>query len=97
MNATCYKCQKELLVGANNFISRQDSCPHCYASLHACMMCLHYDERSYNECKEPVADRITDKTKANFCDYYKINTEGNKNKKDPNALLAAADLLFKKK
>ncbi len=58
-------------------------------------MCSFYDKNSYNECKEPIADRITDKEKSNYCDYFKLNDGvGVKDKKDD--LLAAANALFKK-
>ena len=35
--------------------------------------CAFYSETSYNECKESQADRVLDKEKANYCDYFKAN------------------------
>lgn len=58
-------------------------------------MCVHYDKSAYNECKEPVADRVLEKEKANFCDHYKINSIGAQNNNTEDAL-AKAQALFKK-
>ena len=51
----CYKCNQQLVAPA--VIGRSWECIHCCADLHCCKMCRFYDESSYNECKEPVADR----------------------------------------
>jgi hypothetical protein len=59
-------------------------------------MCSFYDPKSYNECRESSADRVQDKEKANFCDYFKIsgsNVDPDQAKKDA---LAKAAALFKK-
>jgi hypothetical protein len=58
---------------------------------------MHFDPKAYNECNEPQADRVLEKERANFCDYF---TPGNgtigaaKSKDD---LMSAAEALFKKK
>ena len=70
MEIFCYKCCKELEWEA--FVPRTSECPHCYASIHSCMMCQFYDKSCYNECRESSAERVTDKEKANFCDYFKL-------------------------
>jgi hypothetical protein len=59
-------------------------------------MCHFYDPKSYNECKETSADRIQDKEKANYCDYFKLS--GNILDPDKQRLdaLAKAAALFKK-
>ncbi len=95
MNYYCYKCQKSIPVLGSFKISRSEECPFCNVSLHCCKMCKFFDMHSYNECRETIAERILDKEKANFCDYFEINENvlsGNK-KED---LLSAADSLFKK-
>jgi hypothetical protein len=58
-------------------------------------MCRHYDKNSYNECRESMADRITEKEKANFCDYFIIGNSGSENNKKDD-IWAAAAALFKK-
>jgi hypothetical protein len=91
----CYSCDKKIELIEEN-ISRREECPHCEAALRCCKMCEFYDERSYNECREPAADRITEKEKANFCGFFKIGQGINRNQERENALSAAA-ALFKKK
>ena len=93
MDITCYSCSKETDFPEGK-LGRLDSCDHCNAYLHCCMMCSFYDKSSYNECKEPMADRITEKEKSNYCDYFKVNTgvSANNEKDD---LLAKANSLFK--
>jgi hypothetical protein len=59
-------------------------------------MCTFYDVKAYNECREPSADRIVDKEKANFCDYFKIGSGSNDAEKQRQELLAKAQALFKK-
>lgn len=68
----CWKC------GASNEfptlkIGRSEACRECHASLHVCRQCRFYAPGRYNECHEPVAERVTDKTRANFCDYFVPN------------------------
>ena len=59
-------------------------------------MCSFYDPKAYNECREPNADRIVDKEKANFCDYYKIGGGSSDPDKERKEQLAKAAALFKK-
>ena len=95
MSVTCYKCQKEVQVESNQDISRSEECQHCYTSLRCCHMCKFYDKSAYNECKEPTAERVLDKEKANFCDFFKIaNSKSDSDQTQD--LLAQANALFKK-
>lgn len=90
----CYNCKKSTGLDLNQNVSRHEECPHCYANMHCCKMCTYYDQSSYNECREPMANRILEKEKANFCDYYSI--KGSKDsEKNANDLLKAASSLFK--
>ncbi|MDO8643792.1 MAG: hypothetical protein Q7S00_02350 [bacterium] len=57
-------------------MGRQEDCPHCGASLHCCYNCRFYDPNAYNECHEPVAERVVAKESANFCDCFKFNCKG---------------------
>lgn len=94
----CHKCGREL--SADTEYGRQDSCPGCRASTHCCLNCLHYDTSKYNECAEPNADRVVDKEKANFCDYFKpcdTKARGAKAGDARSAALKAAESLFKKR
>ena len=94
MSATCYKCDAKLNLDIGKDVSRTEECESCYANIRCCFMCEFYDKNSYNECKEPTADRVVDKEKANFCDFFKLR--GNAKKDEKQDLLAQANALFKK-
>lgn len=34
-------------------------------------MCVDYDVRVARQCREPTAEDVTDKTRANFCGHFK--------------------------
>jgi hypothetical protein len=37
-----------------------------------CYNCHHFDENSYNQCLENQAERVVEKDKRNFCDFFRI-------------------------
>ncbi len=51
-------------------VSRRDTCAACGRDLRCCMQCKFYDPHAYNECREVSAERIRDKERSNFCDYF---------------------------
>ena len=64
----CSFCNKD--VNIEGKISRHDTCPHCNRDLRCCKQCNFYDQDAYNECREVAAERIVDKERANFCDFF---------------------------
>ncbi len=91
----CFNCSKDLDFKAEEKIMRSDDCPHCGADMHVCKMCVYYDSSAYNECREPMAERIVEKEKANFCDFFKIGPGGD-GAAGKDELMDAAAALFKK-
>ena len=65
----CWKCG-QTLSGLSLPLSRQDECPACRAQLYVCRLCTFFDPAVANRCREPVADPVQDKTRANFCGYF---------------------------
>ena len=53
-------------------MGRQDTCPNCKRDLRCCKQCKFYDPNAYNECREVSAERIVDKERANFCDFFVV-------------------------
>ncbi len=89
----CFHCQKK--IEFKDRIGFKEECFHCRSDLHACKNCHFYDKGSYNECKEPSADVVKDKEKANYCEFFQPNQNGAV--VDQKAQLkAAAEALFKK-
>jgi hypothetical protein len=77
----CVACSSELTLPAR--VGRRDVCPGCGAELRSCRQCTFYDPSSYNACREPQAERVLDKARANFCEYFQPATS-------PRASAAAA-------
>jgi len=68
MVRTCHRCGKELVV--EDRVGRREMCPACGVDLHVCLNCRFYDPGVYNTCREPQAERVLEKERANFCDYF---------------------------
>lgn len=68
-NLVCWKCGADLSA-LSLPLSRRDECRKCGADLHVCRMCSDYDEQVAKKCREPVAEEVSDKTRANFCDFF---------------------------
>ena len=68
----CWKCgttiEKLILP-----LSRREECPKCHAELHVCRMCVDYDPNVSDQCRQDRAEAVSDKTRANFCDYFKLS------------------------
>ncbi|HOP46130.1 MAG TPA: hypothetical protein PK874_00590 [Desulfobacteraceae bacterium] len=64
----CVFCGIEINTKGNP--GRGDVCFNCKRDLRCCKQCKFYDPGSYNECREVLAERIVDKERANFCDYF---------------------------
>ena len=69
----CHKCNSPLAVSDKP--GRTATCPECDADLHCCRNCTFYDPRVYNECRESQAERVVDKERSNFCDYFSWSTD----------------------
>jgi hypothetical protein len=90
----CWSCNQEIAL--NNF-HRLDSCNSCGHDTHVCKNCIHYDRAYNNECRESSADRVVEKEKSNFCDFFKPSDRAGGIAKSVNDMKVAAEALFKKK
>ena len=52
---------------------RRDECLACHAQLHVCKLCEFYDPHVGKQCREPIADEVKEKDRANFCGYFQPN------------------------
>jgi|SRR5882672_6453255 len=64
----CRACGAE--ISSAERIRRTDECPACASDLHSCRNCRHFNPKVHNQCEEPVAEWVSDKERANFCDYF---------------------------
>ncbi|MBF0286092.1 MAG: hypothetical protein HQL51_16710 [Magnetococcales bacterium] len=91
---TCWSCGQVL---ERNDFNRRDYCPGCKRDLRCCKNCRFYDEFSYNECREPESERVTDKEKATYCDFFEPRYAPGVRASTKDELRMAAESLFKKK
>ncbi len=69
--ARCFSCGRELSC-TDSRPGRSEECPWCGRDVRVCRNCRFYDETAYNECREPLAERVVDKERANFCEYFEL-------------------------
>lgn len=91
----CWKCGATL-EAVPLPLSRYAECPACGVELHVCRMCRHYDPAVARACREPVADEVHEKTRANFCGYLEPRADAYRPGDAPGAARARAalDALF---
>jgi len=76
----CFKCKNPVTSEA---ISFRDECAQCRSDLHVCLNCLFYDEGKANKCREPQADYVKERDRANYCEYFRFkNASREKSAKD---------------
>jgi hypothetical protein len=66
----CWKCGSSLAAVLLP-LRRLEECPGCHAELHVCRLCEWYEPHVAKSCREPIADEVKNKERANFCDYFK--------------------------
>jgi phage FluMu protein Com len=64
----CHFCSKEVPYETKIYI--RDECPFCKRDLHICLNCEFYDEGAYHQCREPQAEQVFNKEKANVCEFF---------------------------
>lgn len=91
----CFQCGKVLSFPER--VGLREECPHCRADVHVCRNCEFHDVKVYNECKEPQADPVRERDRANRCDFFRPTTGGASAVDKAAAMRAAAEALFRKK
>lgn len=91
----CWKCGgalKDLPLP----LGRRAECLDCHAELHVCRMCRHFDPAKARQCREPMAEEVKDKVRANFCDWFQPRPDAHTGTRPPpaNGGRAAVESLF---
>lgn len=72
---TVFRCRmcgtRQQLSGA---VGPESTCVSCGNDLHTCSNCIQFDTSRPNECRKPVVQRITNKTRRNACELFTPNT-----------------------
>ena len=91
----CFACGEELAIASGERVGFHDSCEGCRRDLHVCRNCAFYDPSAYNECRESNAERVSDRERANRCEYFSPGA-GEGGSERPADARAALEALFKK-
>ena len=75
-------------------VVRSSTCPACDSDLHVCRMCEYYAPSVAKSCREPVAEEVRDKTRANFCDYFRVRPGAHHGDAKAAAARASLEALF---
>ena len=96
-SAVCWQCGASL-AELTLPLSRFDACKQCRAELHVCRLCRFHDITVAKQCREPVAEEVRDKQRANFCDYFMVRDDAYQpgDKSAANQARAQLDALFGK-
>jgi hypothetical protein len=92
----CWSCGRKIELVTGERVGFRDECLQCGRTLHSCRNCGFFDTAYNNSCREPMAERVVDKERFNFCEYFKPGDATAK----PAARTGAQDkleALFKKK
>jgi len=91
MHGTCWQCGQQL---RERDYAREALCPGCARPTHVCRNCRHYSTAAADACREPMADPVADKQRANFCGYFEAGSPQASGQTDTDALRKAAEDLF---
>lgn len=96
MDLTCCHCGKKLQFPDR--IGRRDVCPFCGMDLRCCLHCLFYDPAYAGGCKEPQAERVLEKDRSNFCDYFAVrkSSDTGRRREQDKSSKEKLEALFKK-
>jgi hypothetical protein len=66
----CYSCNAAVELATGERIGFRDTCDQCDSDLHTCANCGHHDTSAYNQCRESNAEWVSDRERANRCEYF---------------------------
>ena len=91
----CWKCGASI-AALSLPLRRADECRACGAALHVCKLCEFYDVTVAKHCREPIAEIVREKDRANYCDYFKprAGAYSTKGVAEADAAKAQLDVLF---
>ena len=95
----CWHCDTTAEVVER--VGFRDECERCGRALHVCRNCGFYDTSYNNACRETQAERVVDKERFNFCEYFAPGTGSPagvaKASQAQSSAQAKLEALFKKK
>lgn len=91
----CHQCGTAVSLESGERIEFRQTCLGCEADLHACLNCQHHDPLAHNECREPNAERVSDRARANRCEEFAPRTDSADSSATTDQAIADLEALFK--
>ena len=85
----CYFCGQSF---TGDKVYRSTTCSKCGKDLHSCLNCRFYEKGSQWDCRESISEGVSDKERANFCDYFEYADKAASSGADKKAQDAKAQL-----
>jgi len=76
----CFSCDHA--IDSSGLPARGDTCVSCDADVKVCLNCAFFDDSAYNECHETEAERVVEKDRSNFCEFFNFNDSAGKKTKE---------------
>lgn len=76
----CYYCGKPI----DEVITRSSLCSSCRKEVRVCLNCKSYKKDAHWDCIEDIPEQVTDKDRANFCDFFVYTDKIDKEKQGKN-------------
>jgi hypothetical protein len=90
---SCWHCGVDLQ--AQDY-GRETQCLKCGKPTRVCRNCRWFDTGRANQCQEPMAEKVMDKQRANFCEFFEPTMRSAESEAGAlDALRRAAEDLFK--
>jgi predicted RNA-binding Zn-ribbon protein involved in translation (DUF1610 family) len=67
----CWSCGG-ILPPKDLEVTFSSHCPNCFAELHVCKNCVHFDTSSRFECRQELRARVPRKDKNNECPHFEL-------------------------
>jgi len=71
----CRRCGHPVDLSGGRRVGFSEACPACGADWHCCLQCAHHDPSAYNECRESQAERVSDRERANRCEWFRPGSD----------------------
>lgn len=66
----CFACNADTTSAPGERVGFRDVCPRCGVDAHVCRNCTHHDRSAHNQCREAQAEWVSDRERANRCDWF---------------------------
>lgn len=70
MSKKCHRCGQAW--GVSRQPGRQETCEKCGADWKVCLNCARYDPKVAHQCREPRAEPVAEKDRANYCEWFEF-------------------------